>query len=455
MTLPRSDALVFFGATGDLARKKVYAALEALAKHGRLDMPVIGIAHSGWTLELLKQRITDELRQRSGFDAEALGTLLSRLIYLEGDYTKPEMFVELRTLLGAAAHPLHYLAIPPDAFATVAAGLGRSGCAVGARIVVEKPFGRDLASAIALNATLHSEFDEASIYRIDHFLGKEAVQNLLVFRFANTFLDPVWNRDYIDSIQITMSETFGVEGRGRFYEEAGTIRDVIQNHLLLVLGLLTMDAPALGHADAVNDQQVKLFQSIRPLRAADVVRGQCSLYKSEKDVPADSTVETFAAVRLGIDSPRWQGVPILIRAGKYLAATCTEVLVRFKKPVLFAPEGGAQNFVQFRLNPEVGITIGAQVKRAGEALVSEPAAFTVVHHPDGDEMDAYERLLGDAMDGDAMLFAREDCVEAAWKIIEPILDNVTPAHSYEAHTWGPIEADALAGTVGGWHCPAA
>lgn len=450
-----SDAFVFFGATGDLAFRQIFPALQALIRRGHFQMPIIGVAKSAMDLDALRARAHESLEQHGGVDPRAFATLAANLHYVNGDYHDPETFGQLRTALGGACRPLYYFAIPPALFATVAEGLAGADTHHGARVVVEKPFGRDLASAQALNRTLHRSFPESAIFRIDHYLGKEPVQNLLYFRFANSFLEPVWNGQYIANVQVTMAEEVGVEGRGRFYEEVGAIRDVVQNHLLEVVALLTMEAPVGHHPDALRDEKQRALRAMRPLVATDVVRGQFHGYHSEAGVAADSHVETFAAIRLSIDTPRWAGVPFYIRAGKRLPTTATEVRVEFKRPpqaVFDSASACGGDYVRFRLSPNVTISFGARVKVPGEAMVGE-AVELLVRHMAGDDMTPYERLLGDAIRGDAMLFVREGAVEAAWRVVDPALGNATPVHEYEPNTWGPPEADQIVAKSRGWHNP--
>ena len=449
-----TDALVFFGATGDLAHKKVFPALQAMLKRGHLNVPVIGVAKAGWNLDQLRARARDSLETHGGVDGAAFDKLSSLLRYVDGDYQDPATFDLLRRELGSAQRPLHYLAIPPSLSATVVDQLGRSGCARGGRVVAEKPFGRDLASAQALNRSLLAVFPEQDIFRIDHYLGKEAVQNLLYFRFSNSLFEPVWNRNYIDSVQITMAENVGVEGRGSFYDQTGAVRDVIENHLLQVTACLAMDAPLGGHPEAMRDEKARVLQAVTPLSPESVVRGQFRGYREEPGVAADSCVETFAAVRLQVDNWRWAGVPFYIRAGKCLPVSCTEVLVEFKSPpcATFGEEIEHPNYVRFRLGPDVAIALGVRSKTPGEAMVGQELELLATRGI-GVEMAAYERLLGDAMKGDATLFAREDAVEAEWRIVAPILSTTTAPHEYQRGTWGPVEADRLIERPGGWAKP--
>jgi glucose-6-phosphate 1-dehydrogenase len=447
-----SDALVFFGATGDLAHKMIFPALQHMIQRGTLNVPVIGVAKAGWTIDQLRERARDSLTKHGGIDEAAFAKLLTLLQYIDGDYQDAATFKKLREVLGKAACPIHYLAIPPSLFGEVVQSLGSSGCAKNARVIVEKPFGRDLASAQKLNATLHTVLPENSIFRIDHFLGKEAVENLYFFRFANTFLEPIWNRNYVDHVQITMAEPFGIQGRGLVYDECGAIRDVVQNHLMQVVALLAMEPPIGLYADALHDEQVKVFRMICPIKPEDTVRGQFVGYRKEPGVAPDSQVETYAAMRLHIDSWRWRNVPFLIRTGKCMPVDATEVVVRLKKPPM-GDQIAESNYLRFRLGPDLSVSLGAQVKKPGKKLVSAPVELAALERDASAELEPYERLLTDAMHGDALLFVREDAVEAAWAVVDPILGQATPLHEYEACTWGPLEADRLAQDVGGWHNP--
>jgi glucose-6-phosphate 1-dehydrogenase len=455
--MTQSDALVFFGASGDLAYKQIFPALQALIKHGHLDAPIIGVAKAGWGLDQFQARARDSLTQHGGVDEAVFAKLCTLLRYVDGDYRDPATFDLLRQALGAAAHPLHYLAIPPSMFATVADGLARVGCVSGARVVVEKPFGRDLASAQALNRTLLSHFPDSAIFRIDHYLGKEPVQNILYTRFANSFLEPIWHRNAVASVQITMAEQFGVQGRGSFYEEAGAIRDVVQNHMLQTVACLAMEAPISMEAEAFRDEKTRVLKAMEPLAPANVVRGQYRGYRLEPGVAPDSQVETFAALQLAIQTWRWAGVPFYIRAGKCLPVTATEIMVELVRPPtdIFREGSSAHpNYLRFELSPDVVIALGARVKVAGAAMAGEAIELVALHNA-GDQMEPYERLLGDAMRGEVMLFAREDSVEAAWRVVDPILGDVTPLSEYEPNTWGPSAAIARLAPEGGWHTPVA